>query len=88
MKHKKKSDGCTGVPDLCFRKCCTLHDKDYANKQGKIRSDWMFFRCMLGSTNNPVFKFIALTYYIGVSLFGWFWYYDINKKIRRRGNVN
>ena len=71
-----KSDGCTGVPDCGFTKCCRGHDWDYmkgTNEWHRLCADWRFYMCMLRS-GNPI---IATIYFIGIVLIGWISFYGL-----------
>lgn len=71
----KKINHCSLSPDKIFNidvsSCCKVHDKDYENKNPKIKSDIKLFKCISEKTN----MLIGLTYFTGVSLFGFISYY-------------
>mgnify|MGYP002636916033 CR=1 FL=1 len=81
-------DYCSGVPDFLYMKpCCKNHDEDYANQVGKFQADYNFVKC--GLTNASTYstwhkrlrsRTVAITYYLGVTIFGWLPYYNAGKK--------
>jgi hypothetical protein len=73
------SDGCTCAPDLNITLGCLIHDWDYyigGSIIKKLKSDLNFF-LFVYRRNHP---FVALIYYLGVSVFGLFlWNYKQKK---------
>lgn len=71
--RKSNSDGCTGVPDFNFRKCCERHDRDYSHASSLTRrqADLGLKACISQYTLTPI---IPTVYYVGVRLFGWIFY--------------
>lgn len=69
---KEKFDGCTAVPDFDFGEtCCNRHDFDYLTKRvTRAEADLKFYRCVKRS-GKPI---IAAVYYVGVRLFGWYFW--------------
>ncbi len=82
--EKKRSDGCTGVPDVA-RHCCVLHDLRYRgiieDVPSRAEADRRFRECLreMGKEDEPLWRFLfweplAWTYWAGSRLFGWvFW---------------
>jgi len=88
MSMKPFKDWCSGVPEFNMNNCCKIHDDDYENL-GKFTSDWRFVKCgwkKAGSYytlhERLLTRTVAITYYIGVSLFGWWPYYKAQKKTK------
>ena len=69
-------------PNLIFKKSCQIHDKDYFNKNGKIKSDFNFLKNMLQDIKNSnqnilvkiILRLIAYFYFCLVFLFGFLFY--------------
>ena len=83
---KEKVDFCSCVPEFNIAACCRKHDDDYINC-GKFRADFDFLKCGLikaktySIPHRIIFTYIvAITYYIGVTLFGWWPYYKAQIK--------
>lgn len=91
MKEKIKKiagyvDYCSAVPDWNMNSCCKQHDDDYENL-GKWEADWKFLRCGLDKAKSYIrphriilTSTVAVTYYIGVTLFGWIPYWRAQKR--------
>ena len=82
----KKIDYCSGVPDLNLNSCCKNHDDDY-KIINKFKADWKFLVCGIKKGNSyampykRLFTFaIITTYYLGVTLFGWWPYYKAQRE--------
>jgi hypothetical protein len=84
---KVLSNGCGSepfdVPEYAFNMCCIIHDIGYligGNYADKTSVDFTFFKNMLiASNNNRTIKLlyllpISVTYYIGVSIFGFLFF--------------
>lgn len=88
-KLKSKIDYCSGVPDYPhMRPACKDHDEDYKNQIGKWKADWKFAKRGWENATGYTKKYkrvwarsIAVGYYIGVTLFGWWAYYKSGKKL-------
>ena len=65
-------DGCTGVPDFWWRRCCDEHDEDYKKKtMSRARADWKFLKCLRRRAKTVFGRWIiAPAYYIGVRVLG------------------
>ena len=68
---------CTIVPEFNVHHCCLQHDYDYADQIGRWKADWRMLEC--GCRVN---KTVAITYFIGVKLFGWWPYYKYTIQIK------
>ncbi len=79
MSGRKRTDGCTGVPDIAWH-CCELHDARY---RGILRdvpdrkaADDAFFDCLMGMGRRdewywrPFWWAIAWGFWAGVRIFG------------------
>jgi len=84
IKNKFSSDGCTSVPELIFHKSCVKHDCDYHNHIGRLKADKRFLKNMLNSIKEHkelnceeimFYTTAAKAYFLGVRLFGWWFYY-------------
>jgi len=83
---KPFKDWCSGVPEFNIASCCEGHDNDYENLN-KFVADWRFVKCGWSKANSYTSvhkrlftRTVATTYYIGVSIFGWWPYYKAQKK--------
>lgn len=78
-----KGDGCTGVPDLTYKKCCDRHDIHYRTKMRledtgiptpitRAEADKEMFKCMRETGKTPIIGSIIVPglYWLGVRLFG------------------
>ena len=82
----KKIDYCSGVPELNIAvPCCKNHDADY-RIMGKFKADFRFLKCGIKKAQSyaiphkRLFTYTVITtYYIGVSLFGWWAYYKAQR---------
>ena len=66
-----KDDKCTFFPEGDWFSCCAKHDMDYTYSSSKWKADRELRRCVIRS-GNPVTAWII---WIGVSLFGWGWWF-------------
>ena len=65
-------DHCTFSPDGSWAECCARHDRRYENKRlNRSQADELLRRCIKRKSGNRV---IGRTYWIGVRIFGWFFY--------------
>ena len=72
-------------PNYIFKNSCKIHDKNYYNKKGKIKSDFKFLKDMLNDIKKSKTNFfkkiylflIAFIYFFCVLIFGFLFY---NKK--------
>lgn len=61
-----------------WTKCCAKHDRRYENKRlTKYQADKLLYRCVKRKSN----AFIASVYFTGVTLFGWWAYYNATSSI-------
>lgn len=88
--HWWSSDGCTVVPDsgttFDFHHACIHHDGCYAHRwASKATCDWWFYNDMRASCaamfrwyswQSPFCNDRAYKYYLGVTYFGWPYYYN------------
>ena len=83
------SNGCTGVPDLCFGPACHFHDNDYdegGNEADRSIADSMFLEymdiCRLYYDKKTWFYWlVARKYYYGVRVAGFYKFsYDEGKE--------
>ena len=82
----KKIDYCSGVPEFNIFLCCKQHDELY-RKTNKFKADFMFLKCGIKKAQSyaiphkRLFTYTVITtYYIGVSLFGWWAYYKAQRE--------
>ena len=80
MQMAETEDYCTAVPDRFnsydMSGCCKIHDEDYENQSGRWEADCYFYKCLKQTTCLP----IALVYFIGVRLFGWYPYWKHGRR--------
>jgi hypothetical protein len=82
-----KANGCTGVPDFCFKRCCDEHDVAYhtgkdqlGNDISRPEADRKLMRCidaMALEGETEAQRVLAPIYFVGVRVFGeshWFDY--------------
>jgi len=83
IAKKVFSDGCTGVPEFMMHDFCVDHDADYKKGSGvsKWRADWklLYKGWKKANTYEKMYqragaRIIATGFYMGVSIFGWFFY--------------
>lgn len=81
------TNGCSGVPEFNQHTCCNKHDIDYRNQIGKFKADLNLLKCGWNKSKeykelhkNVATKVIAVTYYVGVTLFGWLPYFNAGNK--------
>jgi hypothetical protein len=66
------NDGCTMAPDLTFSHCCYEHDIYYVTGAiSRAEADRCLRKC-ISARGYPV---LAWVYWLGVRLFGWFFFY-------------
>lgn len=79
IAYKLHSDGCTGVPDFSFKKCCELHDIYYRTGKRFIddqpisrwEADMTLARCVYGEAKHWWVKFFGSIFiWLGVRLLG------------------
>lgn len=59
------------APDGTWSGCCKRHDRRYANKRlTRYQADKLLYRCIKRKSN----ALVASIYFIGVRLFGWYYY--------------
>ena len=69
-------DYCTLFFDGCWSKCCARHDKRYSNNRiTKHQADVLLKRCVYKKGH----KIVANIMFVGVSVFGSYWYYKAQK---------
>lgn len=86
---KDKVDYCSGVPEFNIAvPCCKNHDDDY-RRIGKFKADWRFITCIMNKASNykklyarSLTRVIGVTYYLGVSIFGWIPYFKAQKEYK------
>lgn len=68
-------NSCTLFPDGTWSKCCDLHDYQYlTQKVSRKQADKILYDCVKSKC-----KVIAHIMYIGVRMFGWY-FWNKNKK--------
>ena len=70
---------CTLFPEGWWPHCCAAHDAAYAAQTARDVADMDLLRCVVASaTSSPalavVSAVIGVVMYIGVRVFGWFFY--------------
>jgi len=88
-------NACTFFPDGSWSNCCARHDRRYANNRlTRRQADKLLFRCVwrvgkptvvmdnIFATLVVSSMVVATVMYVGLRVFGWFWYWKA--KIRRR----
>lgn len=90
-----KPDGCTGIPDGEYRKCCNEHDWHY-NYRG--RYDYDYYKRTGGLKEARINRreadrrlwqcmrryedpVFSKLVYRAVRLLGWYWWYDVGEKM-------
>lgn len=89
---KGDTDGCTGVPDFNFGKCCDMHDVYYGiggGEKERIIADRILRYCIRAHGH----KKLAWGYWVGVRFFGVFhfdyrWRKWIRAKMKNRKKKN
>lgn len=72
----KPDKQCTMWPDGNWNQCCVQHDYDYADQNGRIKSDWKLAKCVwnsgaLGKINAPImFTGLFFTGWINYNRYG------------------
>ena len=62
---------CTGFPEGCWSDCCANHDDAYRQQSGKFKADMELYRCVKSKNH----RWISVIMLIGVSTFGWLFYW-------------
>ncbi len=79
LRRKIRGDGCTGAPDLSFRKCCDYHDLAYQTHRNtagheitRAEADRAFLECMKrNAPGAPIAgRLLPYFYYLAVRIFG------------------
>lgn len=65
-----ESDGCTLWFQGNWRHCCEIHDAEYFEGFDKLQSDLNLMSCVADAG----WPLMGLIMFIGVSIFGWFFY--------------
>ena len=92
------ADYCTLFPDGNYGvPCCKRHDRRYSNESiSKREADILLRRCILRKAKIYIIKIktvivvyispkmIANTAYIGVRVFGWYWYNKAQRKNKEK----
>lgn len=81
MYQPSTDDNCTLWPEGTWSECCALHDRRYENKRlTRYQADKLLFRCVNRKSNIKM----AIVMFLGVRLFGWFFYNKSTDPIMKR----
>jgi len=73
-------NNCTLFPDGTWSSCCARHDRRYENKRlTKYQADKLLYRCVAKKN-----KLIASVMFLGVTLFGHYWYKKANDEAHNK----